>query len=667
MNHLKTDINSSGTEASEALYLSIDGGGSKTEAVAFRANGQVVAHVLLNRSLNPNGAEVAALQVLQQVYDELHAHISMDSVAGIFVGLAGGSNPEITARFESLVTRVFHCSQRVQVMHDALGALWSGGVEMPALVLIAGTGTVVYGMDAQGRELRVGGWGYLIGDAGGGYDIGRRALQAVMAAHDGVGEATSLTERVFQLCGVESAPDLIPQVYREGKKCISRLAPLVCVAASEGDPVAIQIVSDVAAALAQLLGDAYSIVSKGATASGPISVVLVGGMWRSPEIRRAFKAQLLDQDLDDAVNCIFPKLPPVYGGARFLMRQLGRQDEVAFGLRFEQTFIESTRLTEVDSSAQSVSKSVPNAAPPGLNLAILGTEAGDPALNELDTMDSLEIVQLIAKSNQQAVIAVSMAAESIAAAIEGIFPRLVAGGRLFYVGAGTSGRLGVLDASECPPTFGVPFETVQGVIAGGDSALMYPAEGAEDDAAQGGRDLLLRGLTDRDVVVAIAASGRTPYCIGALQVARKVGALTVSLSCNQAAALSDWAEFPIEVATGAEIIAGSTRMKAGTAQKIVLNMLTTTVMIRMGKVYAGHMVDMIASNQKLKLRARRIVMQAGALNSEAAATQLLEQAEGNMKVAIVMARTGIDAKCAQQLLATHGGYVRPAIQAQRVR
>jgi len=295
------------------------------------------------------------------------------------------------------------------------------------------------------------------------------------------------------------------------------------------------------------------------------------------------------------------------------------------------------------------------------NLGGLGTESRDPTLRGLDAMDSLAIVNLIADTNEQAVAAVRAEAASIAAAIEAVSARLSAGGRLFYVGAGTSGRLGVLDASECPPTFGVSTEMIQGVIAGGEGALVRSVEGAEDDGLQGAEALRARGVNSRDAVMAIAASGRTPYCIGALREARSVGALTVALSCNKGAALSEFADYPIEVATGAEVIAGSTRMKAGTAQKIVLNMMTTTAMVRIGKVYEGQMVDMAASNEKLRARACRIVMQTTDLASESEAEHLLQQAGGNMKTAIVMARASVSREVAEQLLSQAGGNVRDAL------
>jgi N-acetylmuramic acid 6-phosphate etherase len=295
------------------------------------------------------------------------------------------------------------------------------------------------------------------------------------------------------------------------------------------------------------------------------------------------------------------------------------------------------------------------------NLGELGTESRDPALRDLDAMDSLAIVNLLADTNEQAVAAVRAEAVRIAAAIEAVSARLGAGGRLFYVGAGTSGRLGVLDASECPPTFGVSSEMIQGVIAGGERALVNSVEGAEDDAQQGAEALRARGLTAGDAVMAIAASGRTPYCLGALREARSVGALTVSLSCNKGAALSPLADHPLEVATGAEVIAGSTRMKAGTAQKIVLNMMTTTAMIRIGKVYQGQMVDMVASNEKLRARACRIVMQTTDLTSEVEAEGMLRKAGGSIKAAIVMTGAGVAHEVAEAMLDGARGNVRDAL------
>jgi N-acetylmuramic acid 6-phosphate etherase len=668
MRHLMVVSNVNLLKTASNVYLAIDGGGSKTEAVAFLPDGHVVAHVVLDAALNPNGAALTVPQVLAELLDALGREVSLELVLGVFVGLAGGSDPKVQANVESYVASVLPGAKHLQVTHDAVAALWSGIEQPPGLVLIAGTGTVAFGIDAKGAAFRAGGWGYLLGDAGGGYDLGQRALQAITAAHDGLGADTILTEQVLRAWSLRSVPELVPLVYRDGKQRMAALAPMVCAAAEAGDAVARRIVSEVSAATAGLLRDVLQFAGERYDVRFPLPVVLVGGLWRSPEINQAFEGHLLDTGLSSQLTLIRPSLPPVFGGARFFMDACGLAGDSAFEANFNKTLATLTCVRDgaLAATAELKTRAVTTVKPclkSQLDLGALGTERDNPAMRDLDTLDSLTIVNLIAASNQEAISAVAAEAEAIAAAVEGIFARLSQGGRLFYVGAGTSGRLGVLDASECPPTFGVPHEKIQGVIAGGESALIYPAEGAEDVAQQGGLDLQARGLSAADVVVAIAASGRTPYCIGALQAARAVGALTVSVSCNKAALLSQWAELPIEVDTGPEMIAGSTRMKAGTAQKVVLNSLTTTAMIRLGKVFGGHMVDMLASNQKLKLRARRIVMLAGELASEAAAEALLEQAQGNMKAAIVMAHTGVDFEHAQARLAANGGYVRAAIHA----
>jgi len=235
------------------------------------------------------------------------------------------------------------------------------------------------------------------------------------------------------------------------------------------------------------------------------------------------------------------------------------------------------------------------------------------------------------------------------------------GGRLFYIGAGTSGRLGALDASECPPTFGVSPELVQGIIAGGDRALRRAVEGAEDDSNAGRADLEARELAEPDAVVAISASGYAPYCVGALQYARSVGALAISMCCNAGARLSALADIAIEIPTGAEVLSGSTRLRAGTATKMALNMLSTGAMVRLGKVYANLMVDMRATNAKLKDRAARIVAHAlGVDRGEAEA--LLAAAGDDVKKAVVMGKTGLSPERAAGLLADAGGMAGEAIR-----
>ncbi len=293
-------------------------------------------------------------------------------------------------------------------------------------------------------------------------------------------------------------------------------------------------------------------------------------------------------------------------------------------------------------------------------LGSLASEQADARSRSLDRLTPLEFATLMNQFDREAADAVQMALPDIARAIEGIADRLKAGGRLFYLGAGTSGRLGVLDASECPPTFGVPPTLVQGVIAGGDRAIRFAVEGAEDDADGGATDLMNAGFCASDALVAISASGYAPYCIGGLRHARALGALAVSVACNRGALMSAEAEIAIEAPTGAEILSGSTRLKAGTATKMILNMLTTGVMAQLGKMYGNLMVDVRATNVKLRDRVVRIAMNATGLD-RAAAEALLEACGHEVKTAIVMHETGKDAGVCREALDACGGRVSEAI------
>lgn len=270
------------------------------------------------------------------------------------------------------------------------------------------------------------------------------------------------------------------------------------------------------------------------------------------------------------------------------------------------------------------------------------------------------MLTLINSEDQKVALAVRAEIPNIARAVEVIAQRLAGGGRLFYVGAGTSGRLGIIDAAECPPTFGTDPELVQGVIAGGRGAVFQSVEGAEDSREQGQQDLKERGLTAQDVVVAIAASGRTPYCLGALEYARQVAAPTVALTCNPGSPMTALAEMAITPMVGPEVIMGSTRMKAGTAQKLVLNMISTAVMIKLGKVYSNLMVDVRATNEKLLERARRIVVLATGTDP-ATAAEALRQAGYQVKTAILMIAGGVGLAEAAQLLREERGYIRRAL------
>ena len=294
-------------------------------------------------------------------------------------------------------------------------------------------------------------------------------------------------------------------------------------------------------------------------------------------------------------------------------------------------------------------------------LSTLITEQRNPNSMHVDSLSALEIVQLMNEEDKQVPVAIEKCLPQIAQAVECIVAAFQQGGRLVYIGAGTSGRLGVLDASECPPTFGVSPEMVKGIIAGGERALRHPIEGAEDSKTHAVVDLQTIQFSSKDVLVGIAASGRTPYVIGALEYAKSLGSVTVSIASNPNSAMANIVDIAIDTVVGPEVLTGSSRLKSGTAQKLVLNMLTTASMILMGKCYQNLMVDVQASNEKLKARAIHIVMQATDCD-KALAEETLKQADQNAKLAIMMILSGLDRAQAEALLEKHQGKLQLALK-----
>ena len=288
------------------------------------------------------------------------------------------------------------------------------------------------------------------------------------------------------------------------------------------------------------------------------------------------------------------------------------------------------------------------------------SEERNPNTMEIDLLPTAEVLRAINREDRSVPDAVGKVIAEIARAVDRIVDAFGKGGRLIYMGAGTSGRLGVLDAAECPPTFSVPSDMVVGLIAGGADALARATEGAEDEAEEGVAALKGIGLTQKDVVVGIAASGRTPYVVGGLTYAKALGATTVALSCNQDSAIAHIADIAILPVVGPEVLAGSTRLKSGTAQKLVLNMLTTASMIRLGKCYQNLMVDLKPTNMKLKVRAARIVMLATGCAAEQA-LEALKRTDNDVKLAILMTVTGMPIEEAKLALRNAGGFLRKAI------
>ena len=296
-----------------------------------------------------------------------------------------------------------------------------------------------------------------------------------------------------------------------------------------------------------------------------------------------------------------------------------------------------------------------------MELNKLITETRNRNTMNLDIMSSFEIVKAMNDEDRNVPSAIEKALDRIASAVDEIVKTFKNGGRLFYIGAGTSGRLGVLDASECPPTFGVNHDMVIGIIAGGDSALRNPIEGAEDSFELCQKDLENYQFSENDILCGIAASGRTPYVIGGLRYARSIGAKTIAVACNIDSEIGREADIAIEVTPGPEILTGSTRLKAGTCQKLILNMLTTASMVRMGKAYQNLMVDVVQSNEKLVSRARKIVMEATGCDMNTAVSTL-EKAGGSCKLAIVMILTDSSEEEAAKLLDKAQGHVRDTLE-----
>nr|WP_231999260.1 N-acetylmuramic acid 6-phosphate etherase [Mycobacterium sp. 1081908.1] len=509
----------------------------------------------------------------------------------VIVGAAGAEAAPDAARALAEALLASLRAERVAVTSDAVIAHAGAFDGKPGVVLIAGTGAVALAIDADGASRTADGWGPWLGDEGGGAWIGAAGLRAALRAHDGRGPSTALLDAARARFG---APKTWPAQLADAA-ALASFAPNVV--AAEDDPVASAIVSAAADALAAT-----------ARAAGDGPVAMVGGLAGVAALRKRL-------DL----------IPPA-GDALDGALRLGA--------------IHEPHVIRV------------HAAGAWQGLDALATEAVRPGLDDLDRRPIGEVVALLVAAEGEAHGAVAAAVPRIAAAAEAIVARLERGGRLVYAGAGTPGRLGVLDAAECGPTFGT--DLVRGVIAGGSAALTEAIEGAEDafDAAD------LADLTAADALVGITASGRTPYVLGALEHARAVGALTVAIVNNPGSEAS--ADVLIELPTGPEVLAGSTRLTAGTAQKVALNALSTSVMIGLGKAYGPRMVDVRATNAKLRRRAVRIVRDAAGVDEESAASALAA-AGGHAKTAIVALLAGVDAAEAAARLDRARGRVRDAV------
>jgi N-acetylmuramic acid 6-phosphate etherase len=569
--------------------------------------------------------KAALLTAMREAADD--AGINLSRLASVTWALAGAGRPEDVRLLESLRSELLPGIPG-SVVTDAVAALVGGLGTRQGVVAIAGTGMIVYGENKTGSSARAGGWGHFL-DRGSGYHLVQETLRAVARSVESSDlPSDDLGEQILRFLGLKRFTDIIEWVHAPNRAPseIASLAPIVLDAAAAGNLLAVEEIAREADALAAAVD---AVARRLNLWTQPFSLVLAGGLLEKHDFYRQVVVQAIRTRVPFARSRL-PQADAAVGAAMLAMEYLGHPFEYQPDLE---------------------------AAPPA---RLQNSEQQNILTRDLDLRTTLEIVRLMHLEDRRAVAAVRRNLPEIARAVDAIAMRMRQGGRLIYVGAGTSGRLGALDASECPPTFGTAPEQVVGIIAGGKRALTVSVEAAEDNLDDGRRALNELTVGPDDSVVGVAASGRTPYVAGALQEARRRGALTVALIGNLPAPLAQLADYVIAPLAGPEVITGSTRLKAGTAQKLVLNMLSTGVMIRLGKTYGNLMVEVRPENEKLRARAVRIISQACNIGTDEAAIALFNS-DGDVKTAIVSVLLRCPAKEARTHLDQADGSVRAAL------
>ncbi|MDD4932510.1 MAG: N-acetylmuramic acid 6-phosphate etherase [Methylacidiphilaceae bacterium] len=578
--------------------LGIEGGGTKTTWVVLDSEGKERRQGL---------AGPGNISLLQE--DEIRTLLAgIRSEAGgeihsIGAAFAGCHLPVQVQRIAEILRALWPSAVRVVVAEDTRSAFVGAFGSEDGIIVIAGTGSNVQG-HRQGRWARVGGWGHILGDPGSAYDLAHIGLRRVYDAFDATGEVVPLGVSFLQRTGQNDLEELFTYILSDpSKDRIAALAPCVLERARVGDPLAV----DVVRSRSGLLADEVGHVAKQLQFELP-KIALIGGLFEHNEAYVKLFSEEMRSRL--AVREIFvSRVPGAVGAARLV------GDWASAAL-------------------VSTAKSGPRVSPE-ISVSLEGalTEERNPRSRFLDRQSVPELVELFLAEERFVNQALRDQKEAIAAVAEAAATALERGKRLFYVGAGTSGRLGALDASEMPPTFGVSSDLVQAILAGGSEAFFRSREGAEDDRGAGMRSVVNRGVREGDVVLGITASGRTPFVLGALEQAVAIGALPILLSCNPRRRAVPFVRFSIDLPTGPEIVAGSTRLKAGTATKLVLNMLSTIAMIRTGRVRDNLMINVQPNSEKLRYRALRLVMELVPCGEEEALDRL-ERAQWRVAPAI---------------------------------
>jgi N-acetylmuramic acid 6-phosphate etherase len=535
-------------------------------------------------------------------------------LSGIVIGMAGVRTDADRRRVAAAAAKVWPGAP-CYATDDLETALAAEGSSGPAgrgarVLILSGTGSCCCGRKPGGQTVRFGGWGHVLGDKGSGYEIGLRGLRESVHSLDREGRCPLLGRKIMQALQMNEPEDLIDWANRAAKSDIAALAAQVFAAAARGDKLARGIL---AAAAASLADDGVGCARRVVKAGSPVEFILAGGvLLKQPAFAREVRAHLLR--LWPAARVRSLRRESVCGAL-----ELARE---RFGGRARTAGIQRLGAPEPDSILP----------PPSREL--FPTEQRNPRSRNLDRMALSKAIALMVEDELKIGPALLKERRKIQRVIEWVAGALRRRGRLFYVGAGTSGRLGLLDAVECPPTFGIAPERVQAILAGGQSAVWKSVEGAEDNAAAGASAIGSRGVNRRDVVIGIAASGRTPFVWGALAAARRIGAKTALLCFHPRLPMpaAGGPDLVIAPEVGPEVLTGSTRLKAGTATKVILNTITTLAMVRLGKVAGNLMIDLNASSRKLRERAARIV-QAVTGADAAAAQAALESARWKVKTA----------------------------------
>jgi N-acetylmuramic acid 6-phosphate etherase len=581
--------------------LGIEGGGTKTTWALLTPD----AKVLKQGEAGPGNTLLLTDTALEKLFRTI-AKGTGEKVGAIGGAFAGCQLVTEQTRVEKILRKIWPQAQTVRVMEDTRSVLAAAFGNGPGIVVIAGTGSNVAGQKSIDSPIeKAGGWGHLFADRGSAYDIARRGMEKAFTQYDETKKISLLAQEFLTATGKTSMEELVPSLLKDTiKTAVAQWARCVFSAAKKGDLDARQVLGEAAYALAEKV----SFVAARLKLKNP-QVALVGGVFENqPEYSEIFQRGL-KRCLKDAKPFLLT-VPGVMGAA--LVAGLPKIAPIENAPAARKPIAEPSRLAA---------------------FAQASTEQRNPRSRKLDQRSIPQLVDLFIKEERYVEKALAAQRREISKAATLVSKKLCAGGRLFYVGAGTSGRLGVVDASEMPPTFNASPDQIQSIIAGGPAAVFRSQEGAEDARETSVAELRARGMTKRDVVCGIAASGQTPYVLAALEYARKRGAATILLSCNPKRAIRTPVDVDIDLPTGPEIVTGSTRLKAGTATKLVLNMLSTIAMVRLGRVRDNLMVNVQATNDKLRARAVRLV-QALTQSNAAQAQAALEKCGWRVTIAV---------------------------------